>query len=65
MMIFLCLQIVTLTKPSNRIIGQKPADEQLHVLPMHTLDITNEYGNFQGVGEKIRTNALEVSFYCC
>lgn len=52
---------MTLTKAANRIIGYKPADEQLHVLPMHTLDITNERGTFQGVGEKIRTNALEVS----
>nr|XP_002125458.3 uncharacterized protein LOC100181878 [Ciona intestinalis] len=52
--------VLTLTKPELRVIGQKPPDEQLHVLPLYKLDLTNEEGTFEGVGQKIREGSIEI-----
>ncbi|XP_039273723.2 uncharacterized protein LOC120347720 [Styela clava] len=53
--------VVTFTKPELRSVGRKPGDdEQLHVLPLCKLDISNEQGNFDGVAEKIKSGAIEI-----
>lgn len=53
--------VVTFTKPELRAIGNKSGnDEQLHVLPLCKLDISNEHGNFDGVAEKIESGAIEI-----
>ena len=54
---FLMFQVVTLTK--HRGLG-KPDDEQLHVLPLHVMDMTDEYGDREAQFYKVQTGALEV-----
>ena len=53
--------VLTFTKPELRHIGGKNMDEQLHVLPLCKLDLTNENGTFEGVHEKISSGSIEVS----
>ena len=55
-----CTVILTLTKPENRIIGKKPEDEQLHVLPHYMVDDTDEYGSVEGQKRKVSQGKLEV-----
>lgn len=52
-----CTVVVTLTKNRNIV---KPADEQLHVLPLYVVDDTDEYGSREQQMEKIRSGSLEV-----
>ncbi|KAK3090666.1 hypothetical protein FSP39_013527 [Pinctada imbricata] len=49
--------VVTLTKHRGL---EKPEDEQLHVLPLHVMDMTDEHGDMDAQFDKIRTGALEV-----
>ncbi|KAK6169013.1 hypothetical protein SNE40_020144 [Patella caerulea] len=49
--------VVTLTKHRG---FNKPDDEQLHVLPLYTLDPTDENGSYDNQMEKVRSGALEV-----
>nr|CAB3262691.1 uncharacterized protein LOC100181878 [Phallusia mammillata] len=52
--------VLTLTKPEMRELGKKPADEQLHVLPLYKLDLSNEQGTYDGVLDKINSGAIEI-----
>lgn len=51
--------VLTFTKPELRHIG-KHGDEQLHVLPLCKLDLTNEEGTFDGIHEKVSSGSIEV-----
>ena len=55
-------KVLTLTKPENREIGKRPADEQLHVLPLYRWEAVNEDGTLYGIGEKIKSGAVEVGY---
>ncbi|XP_061181975.1 methylcytosine dioxygenase tet3-B-like isoform X2 [Saccostrea echinata] len=52
--------VVTLTK--HRGLG-KPDDEQLHTLPLHVMDMTDEHGSTEAQFEKARNGSLEVLQY--
>uniref|UniRef100_W8ANR5 Methylcytosine dioxygenase TET n=1 Tax=Ceratitis capitata TaxID=7213 RepID=W8ANR5_CERCA len=54
-----CTVQVALLKPSNR-DGRPPDDEQLHVLPLYTMDATDEFESMEGQREKHRTGAVQV-----
>lgn len=54
-----CTVQVALLKPSNRDISN-PDDEQLHVLPLYTMDTTDEYESADGQRDKHRTGAVQV-----
>ena len=50
-----CTVIVTLTKPENRKMDEKPQDEQLHVLPHYASDKTDEFGSREGHMKKLES----------
>lgn len=54
-----CTVQVALLKPINR-DSNHPDDEQLHVLPLYTMDATDEYESVEGQREKHRTGAVQV-----
>ena len=54
-----CTAIVTLTKPENRKLDEKPHDEQLHVLPHYASDKTDEFGSREGHMKKLESGQLE------
>nr|CAD7393366.1 unnamed protein product [Timema cristinae] len=51
-----CTVVVTLTK--HRALS-KPADEQLHVLPLYVMDETDEFGSKEGQEAKARNGSIE------
>ncbi|CAG2054882.1 unnamed protein product [Timema podura] len=51
-----CTVVVTLTK--HRALS-KPADEQLHVLPLYVMDETDEFGSKEGQEAKARSGSIE------
>ncbi|XP_059216920.1 methylcytosine dioxygenase TET isoform X2 [Stomoxys calcitrans] len=54
-----CTVQVALLKPCNRDINN-PDDEQLHVLPLYTMDTTDEFESVDGQRDKHRTGAVQV-----
>lgn len=52
-----CTVVVTLTK--HRVLT-KPADEQLHVLPLYVADDADEFGSRESQQDKIRNGSIEV-----
>ena len=50
--------VVTLGKPENRILGVKPEDEQLHVLPHYSVDKTDEFDSIDGQNFKVTTGQV-------
>ena len=55
-----CTVVVSLLKPENRVFGQKPEDEQLHVLPHYSPDQTDEWGSFEGQMAKAQSGGLDI-----
>lgn len=54
-----CTVQVALLKPSNR-DGRPPDDEQFHVLPLYTMDSTDEFESVEGQREKHRMGAVQM-----
>ncbi|XP_052071951.1 methylcytosine dioxygenase tet3-like isoform X1 [Mytilus californianus] len=52
--------VVTLTKHRGL---EKAEDEQLHVLPLYVMDMSDEYGSADAQYEKVKTGALEILNY--
>ena len=55
-----CTVVVSLLKPENRVFGQKPEDEQLHVLPHYSPDQTDEWDSFEGQMAKVQAGGLDI-----
>lgn len=53
-----CTVQVTLLKPLPP--GVKPDDEQLHILPLYTMDTTDEFDSEEGQKKKAETGAVQV-----
>lgn len=52
-----CTVVVTLTKERSL---KKPDDEQLHVLPMYTVENTDEFGSKEDQDRKVLSGGIEI-----